>query len=146
MLSIGELARRTGVKVPTIRYYEGVGLLAAAGRSAGNQRRYGHEAVERLSFIRHGRDLGLSLKDIGELIALGQNPEMPCAQAHVIAEAHLAAVQQRLARLRRLETELTRILMTCEGEHVGDCYVIHALADRAAGRPEVTRCGGGPDR
>ena len=129
MYSIGDLARHAGVKVPTIRYYEEVGLLPVPARSAGNQRRYDQAALERLSFIRHGRALGLSLKDIRELVALGQNPDMACAQAHDIARAHLATIKERLTRLRRLQRELTRIVETCHGERVGDCYIIHSLAD-----------------
>lgn len=64
MLSIGKLSAATGVKVPTIRYYEGIGLLPQAERSAGNQRLYGVKARERLAFIRHSRELGFSLDDI----------------------------------------------------------------------------------
>jgi DNA-binding transcriptional MerR regulator len=61
MYSIGELSRRTGVKVPTIRWYEQAGLLDEPGRTAGNQRRYARADLERLAFIRHARDLGLGI-------------------------------------------------------------------------------------
>ena len=79
MLTIGELSRRTGVKIPTIRYYEQMGLMAAAERSEGNQRRYGAEERDRLSFIRHARDLGLTIEAIRELIELSAHPDRPCA-------------------------------------------------------------------
>ena len=75
MLSIGQLSRRTGVKVPTIRYYEQVGLMPSAGRTEGNQRRYDQDGLERLGFIRHARDLGFSLEDIKSLIALQSHPD-----------------------------------------------------------------------
>ncbi|MBE0701769.1 helix-turn-helix domain-containing protein [Mesorhizobium sp. CN5-321] len=129
MYSIGELSRRTGVKVPTIRYYEQARLMKAPERSDGNQRRYGRPELERLAFIRHARDLGLAIDSIRELIELSGHPDMPCADADRIAKEQLASVRERIARLRKLERELERIATCCTGETVGDCYVIRALSD-----------------
>jgi DNA-binding transcriptional MerR regulator len=130
MLSIGDLAKRTGVKVPTIRYYEEMGLIAAAERSEGNQRRYRREDLERLAFIRHARDLGLEIAAIRELIALGQHPERPCADVDRIATDHLSAVREKIAKLQRLEQELERIVSHCDGGHsIEECYVIRSLSD-----------------
>ena len=129
MYSIGELSRRTGVKVPTIRYYEQMRLMKAPERSDGNQRRYGKSELERLAFIRHARDLGLAIDSIRELIELSGHPDMPCADADRIAKEQLASVRERIARLRKLERELERIATCCTGETVGDCYVIRALSD-----------------
>ncbi|MGO4835845.1 MerR family transcriptional regulator, partial [Rhizobiaceae sp. 2RAB30] len=70
MFTIGDLSRKTGVKVPTIRYYEQMGLMAQAERSEGNQRRYGAAERDRLSFIKHARDLGLTIESIRELLDL----------------------------------------------------------------------------
>ena len=131
MLSIGELSHRTGVKVPTIRYYEKQGLIEAPERSAGNQRRYEPEALQRLSFIKHGRELGLTLDAIAELIDLSEDPERSCAEADRIAREHLSAVRSKIDRLSRLERELTRIASKCEGRKIGECYVIHALSDHS---------------
>jgi DNA-binding transcriptional MerR regulator len=131
MLSIGEMSRRSGVKVPTIRYYEQMGLIAAPERSAGNQRRYSSAELDRLTFIRHARDLGLSLDAIRELLELSEHPDMPCADAHVIATEHLASIRERIARLKRLERELTRIEASCHADHVGECRIIHVLSDHA---------------
>ena len=129
MLSIGEMARRSGVKVPTIRYYEQMGLIAAPERSSGNQRRYTKRELDRLTFIRHARDLGLSIEAIRELVHLSENPQMPCEEAHVIASSHLRSVRERIARLQRLESELTRIEASCNADHVGDCNILHVIAD-----------------
>ncbi|WP_417767535.1 MerR family transcriptional regulator [Stappia sp.] len=131
MYSIGELSRQCGVKVPTIRYYEQQGLIEEPPRSAGNQRRYSQAARDRLTFIRHARDLGLSLEAIRELLHLSENPQMPCAEAHQIAGSHLAGIRERIARLQKLEGELSRVLASCHGETVGECNVIHTLADHA---------------
>ena len=73
LFSIGDLSRRTGVKVPTIRYYESMGLISSSARSEGNQRRFGQTELERLSFIRHARDLGFSLENIRELVGLSRD-------------------------------------------------------------------------
>ncbi|OHV76059.1 helix-turn-helix domain-containing protein [Rhizobium sp. LCM 4573] len=129
MLSIGDLSKRTGVKVPTIRYYEQMGLMGAAERSEGNQRRYEKTDLERLAFIRHARDLGLDIPAIRELIALSRHPEMPCADADKIAADHLVAVREKIAKLQRLEHELERIISHCDGHSIEDCYVIRALSD-----------------
>ena len=136
MYSIGELSRRTGVKVPTIRYYEQMRLMEAPERSDGNQRRYGKPEMERLAFIRHARDLGLAIDSIRELIELNGHPDMPCADADRIAKEQLASVRERIARLQRLEKELERIATCCTGETVGDCYVIRALSDHTLCRDE----------
>jgi DNA-binding transcriptional MerR regulator len=131
MLSIGEMARRSGVKVPTIRYYEQMGLIDAPERSAGNQRRYTRAELDRLTFIRHARDLGLSLEAIRELVRLNDNPGMPHDEAHRIATAHLASIRERIARLKRLERELTRIEANCHADQAGDCNIMQVLADHA---------------
>ena len=129
MYSIGELSRKAQVKVPTIRYYEQAGLMPEPERSDGNQRRYGRAELERLTFIRHARALGLSLVEIRELLALSSHPEKPCDRADRIAADHLATVREKIARLRKLESELERIVSHCEGHTIGDCYVIRALSD-----------------
>ncbi|MGN6537170.1 MAG: MerR family transcriptional regulator [Mesorhizobium sp.] len=136
MYSIGELSRRTGVKVPTIRYYEQMRLMKTPERSDGNQRRYGKPELERLAFIRHARDLGLAIDSIRQLIDLSGHPDMPCADADRIAKEQLASVRERIARLRKLESELERIATCCTGETVGDCYVIRALSDHTLCRDE----------
>lgn len=129
MFSIGEVSKRTGVKVPTIRYYEEMGLISPSERSDGNQRRYSRGDVERLAFIRHARDLGFEIDRIRELIALSHHPQAPCDGADRIASAHLAEVRQKIDQLKRLEAELERIVSHCGGHTVEDCYVIRALSD-----------------
>ncbi|MBL8583013.1 MAG: helix-turn-helix domain-containing protein [Rhizobiaceae bacterium] len=129
MLTIGDLSRDTGVKVPTIRYYEQMGLMAEAERSEGNQRRYESRDRERLCFIKHARDLGFTIEAIRELLALNAHPESPCADAHDIADRQLQMVRDKIAKLRLLEKELDRITTRCDGDHVKDCYVIESLAN-----------------
>lgn len=128
MYSIGQLSKRTGVKVPTIRYYEQMGLLTTPERSGGNQRRYSNEGLRRLSFIRHSRQLGFTIEDIKELLELSEHPDQPCSNAHGIAFRHLEEVRGRIAQLKRLEKELKRITR-CDADQIADCAVIETLAD-----------------
>ncbi len=135
MYSIGALSRLTGVKVPTIRYYEQVGLLAEPDRTAGNQRRYGRAELDRLGFIKHARDLGFSIDAITTLIALNDHPDQSCAEATDIARRQLADVREKIASLVRLEGELERIATGCAGDGIAnDCYVLASLSDHS-------RCG-----
>lgn len=130
MLSIGSLSKQTGVKVPTIRYYEQIGLIDPAERTAGNQRRYRKEALQRLGFIKHARELGFTIETILALIELHNHPDRSCAEATAIAREQLNHVRERIASLVRLETELVRISDGCRGDGVvSDCYVLASLAD-----------------
>ena len=128
MFSIGQLSNRTGVKIPTIRYYEQMGLIEAPERSEGNQRRYTAVELRRLSFIRHSRDLGFSIENIRGLLSLSEHPEKPCHDAHDIAVQHLKDVQDRIAQLQKLERELKRF-SRCDADSVAECAVIETLAD-----------------
>lgn len=130
MFSIGALSKQTGVKVPTIRYYEQIGLISAAGRTLGNQRRYGERERARLGFIKHARELGFSIAAITALIRLDDRPDQDSSEATAIARSHLADVRAKIATLCKLEAELARIAGGCQGKGaVGDCYVMAALAD-----------------
>lgn len=128
MYSIGDLSKRTGVKVPTIRYYEEMGLIEALERTEGNQRRYSRDGLNRLSFIRHSRELGFSINDIRDLLELSDHPEHPCCDAHGIAVRRLQDTRAKIKKLRQLEKELKR-LSSCDAGSVQECAVIEALAD-----------------
>ena len=129
MLSIGTLSRRCGVKVPTIRYYEEIGLLPQPERSSGGQRRYTPAQAERLGFIRHSRDLGFPLDAIRALLDIADHPDQSCAEANALAQAQLSDVRKRIERLQRLEAELTRIASACDGGAEDNCDVLAALGD-----------------
>ena len=131
MLSIGKLSEAAGVKVPTIRYYEQIGLLPAADRSKGNQRLYSPAAGDRLAFIRHARDLGFPLEAIRDLLGMADRPDQPCAAVDSIAKAQLLAVEGRIARLMALKSELERMIAQCAGGCVADCRVIECLGSHA---------------
>lgn len=135
-LAIGELARRTGVKVPTIRFYEQIGLIEPPPRTEGNQRRYGQAEVERLSFIRHARELGFEIDDIRGLLDMSGTPQASCHEADSIARNHLAEIDRRIASLTALRAELSRMIDECHHGRICDCRIIEVLADHSQCRAD----------
>jgi DNA-binding transcriptional MerR regulator len=130
-VSIGEAARSSGVKVPTIRYYEQIGLLPAPPRTEGNRRTFGPSDLRRLAFIRHARELGFEIDAIRALLTLQDDPHQPCGTADAIARARLAEVQQRIDSLTALKAELGVMIESCSHGKVADCRVIEVLADHS---------------
>lgn len=128
-ITIGRLSAETGVKVPTIRYYEQIGLMAKPPRSEGNKRKYDRAARERLRFIRHARDLGFPLEAVRELLSMSGAPGDPCAAADEIARRQLAEVELRIARLTALREELQRMLGRCAHGTISDCRVIEVMGN-----------------
>ena len=129
MLTIGTLAKRTGTKVQTIRYYESIGLMPEPERTEGGQRRYGRAELDRLAFVRHGRQLGFPLEAIRELLDLADNPAQSCADADSIAQRQLKQVEDRIARLLALQVELKRMICDCDHHSVAECRVLEVLRD-----------------
>jgi len=127
-LPIGALAAETGVKVPTIRYYESVGLLPEPPRTGSNRRTYGPQDVRRLRFIRHARELGFEVEAIRQLLGLASHPDRSCGEVHEITKAHLATVNDKIARLTALRDELED-MVACENRQVSECRIIEVLAD-----------------
>jgi DNA-binding transcriptional MerR regulator len=138
-VSIGRLAAITGVKVPTIRFYEQNGLIAPPRRTQGRQRRYDADDARRLHFIRHARDLGFSVDDIRQLLALSQRPAMPCDTATDIALHHLRQVEGKIARLRLIRSELKRMIEACSGGSAADCHILEAIGHEAAPKTKHSR-------
>ncbi|PWB84275.1 MAG: MerR family transcriptional regulator [Methylocystaceae bacterium] len=109
-VSIGEAARLSGVKAPTIRYYEEIGLLPAPPRTAAGRRHFDAAGLRRLAFIRHARELGFEIEAIRTLLVLQDQPQQSCETADAIAHARLVEVDQRLASLTALKAELERMI------------------------------------
>lgn len=128
-VSIGEAARQSGVKIPTIRYYEQIGLLAAPIRSDANRRHYQAADLRRLAFIRHARELGFEVDEIRTLLTLQDNPSQSCEAADTIAKARLAEIGERMRKLEALKAELELMVESCIHGRVGECRVIETLAD-----------------
>lgn len=127
-ISIGELSRRTGCNIETVRYYERIGLIPRAARR-GRYRSYGAADIDRLRFVRRARELGITLSEISALLKIAAAGQVDCAEAREIAAAHLAGVRKRLADLRRMERALAAIVEACNrGGGQAGCPLIDTLS------------------
>ena len=130
-LPIGSVSRQSGVKVPTIRYYENIGLLSAPPRTGSNRRVYAAADLRRLKFIRHARELGFGVDDIRQLLNLADQPSRPCDDADEIARHHLGEIDRRVRQLTALRTELSRMVDGCQGGRICECRIMEVIADHA---------------
>ncbi|WP_373389237.1 MerR family DNA-binding protein [Pseudomonas alcaligenes] len=128
-ITIGMLARDSGVNLETIRFYERSGLLPAPQRSPAGYRHYQPEDVRRLRFIRRGRELGFSLEEIRSLLELAAHPESPCASADQMVREHLDAIATRIRDLQNMQAELSK-LAGCHSGHAEHCRLLEALDSR----------------
>ena len=126
--TIGAVAQRAGVGIDTIRYYERESLLPPPLRRASGYRDYGPGAVERLRFIRRAKDLGFSLEDIRELLALSTDRERGVKSVKQRAEARLAEVDKRIHELQRVKRGLKQLIDACPGHGpLEQCPILRAL-------------------
>lgn len=128
-IAIGKVSQASGVKVTTVRFYEQIGLLAAPPRTDGGRRIYDLKDIERLTFIRHSRELGFEIDQIRTLLELQDRPDQSCADADTIAKARLVEVKAKIASLTALQAELERMVDGCSHGRVESCRVIEILAD-----------------
>ena len=141
MITIGALSQRTGVNIETIRYYERIGLMPPPHRTGSGYRAYRPAEVDRLRFITRSRDLGFSLEEIGSLLHLAENARLSCEEVDALARRHLEDVRARLQDLRRMESELKRVIQTCGGGVRAQCTILETLR-----RPRTPQQSGGADR
>ena len=126
--TIGAVARKAGAGIDTIRYYERAGLLPAPRRRASGYRDYGVDTVARLRFIRRAKDLGFTLEEIRELLALSTDRERGVKSAKQRAEARLAQVEQRIRELQRVRRGLKQLIAACPGHGpLEQCPILRAL-------------------
>lgn len=129
--TIGKLAKAADVKVPTIRFYEQIGLLPKPDRTESDRRVYQDDAVRRLAFIKHARQLGFPIEAIRTLLDLADNPDRTCEDANALANEQLISVETKIAQLEALRAELKRMVAAgCNGL-AGDCRVIETLSDHS---------------
>jgi len=124
----GELAKRAGCNIETVRYYEKIGLLPTPPRTAGGYRDYARAHQQRLRFVLRARDLGFGIEEIRSLLKLVDRQAYTCAEVRGMTLAHLDAVRLKIADLKQLERTLAKTVAACNGRTVPDCPVIDALA------------------
>ena len=131
-LTMGQLSKRTGCNIETIRYYERIGLLPAPPRTQGGHRLYGESDLRRLAFIRRSRELGFTVDEVRSLLRLVDDRSYTCAEVRSLTLEHLTEVRKKIADLRRLRKTLAGIVARCAGDTVPECPVIDALFQSAA--------------
>ncbi|WP_329605275.1 Cd(II)/Pb(II)-responsive transcriptional regulator [Undibacterium fentianense] len=128
-LKIGELAKRSGCQVETIRFYEKEGLLPPAVRSQGNYRLYSEMHAERLQFIRHCRSLDMTLHEIRQLLQYKDAPQETCVEVNYLLDKHIEHVAHRITELLQLQKQLTHLRSLCDNPTLGkNCGILHNLA------------------
>lgn len=136
-LTIGEVAKRAGVSVETIRFYERKGLIDRPRRPPSGFRRYDEQTPRRIRFIRHAQELGFRLREIGELLELRVDPAVSCADVKAKALAKTAEVEQKLASLTRMRDTLVGITDSCAGQGpTSVCPILDALDEPPAGNTD----------
>lgn len=127
-LTIGRVARDAGLAIDTVRYYEREGLLQKPARTPSGYRQYSTDAVARLRFIRQAKELGFTLSEIRELLALRVAPGKSCADVRSRAEAKIADVEQRIAQLDRMRRALAKLATACSGRGpTSECPILEAM-------------------
>ena len=127
-MSIGQVAKASGVSAKMIRHYEKVGLLPAALRTESDYRQYGDNDVHTLRFIRQARDLGFPIAVISELLGLWHNQRRPSREVKALAQAHIAMLEQKVSDLQTMKATLAHLVHCCSGDERPDCPILEGLA------------------
>lgn len=127
-LTIGRLAKATGTKVETVRWYEKVGLIDPPNRTDANYRVYSDRDLARLSFIRRARNLGFSLDQVRALIEISDQRDRDCGTVDALASGHLEEIDRKIADLTALRRELAEVVDSCRGGSIAECRILEALA------------------
>jgi len=143
MLNIGQAAAASGVSAKMIRHYEEVGLLPAAQRTEAGYRQYGDADIQTLSFIRHARDLGFSIPDIGQLLSLWQDRSRPSRDVKALAKAHISELEEKAQEILAMKTALEHLVRACRGDDRPDCPIIETLAGKSVVVTASARSGNG---
>ena len=127
-MQIGTVARESGVPAKTIRYYESVGLIDAAQRTASGYRTYDERDVQTLRFIQHARGLGFSVADVADLLALWRDRQRQSAQVKALAQRHMTEIDRKIAELQGMRDTLEHLVERCHGDDRPECPILADLA------------------
>ena len=127
-LTIGEMAKRSGLTAKMIRHYESLALLPPAVRSEAGYRHYQEQDVQQLRFIRQARELGFSLPQIGELLNLWHDQQRPSSKVKQVAQQHIAVLAQKITELTQMKSALETLVSRCHGDDSSDCPILDELA------------------
>ncbi len=129
-MHIGTVAGRAGIPSKTIRYYESIGLIPQAPRSAGGYRRYAERDLHTLRFIQRARGLGFSVKEVSALLMLWHDDRRASADVKALSERHVADIDRKITELQAMRRTLVDLIDRCHGDHRPDCPILDDLAER----------------
>jgi len=127
-VNIGAAAKASGVSAKMIRYYESIGLIGAAQRTESGYRTYGQEDLRTLGFIRHARELGFSLAEVTQLLALWRDDDRASADVKRLALAHIEEIDRKIAHMAAMRDTLLKLADCCQGDGHPDCSILDALS------------------
>lgn len=127
-MNIGEAAKRTGISVKMLRYYEEIGLVRPATRAESGYRTYSDRNIETLRFVRRARDLGFQVRQIGALLDLWQNGGRASADVKALALAHVEELERRRRELDAMIATLEHLAHHCHGDERPDCPILQELS------------------
>jgi Cu(I)-responsive transcriptional regulator len=139
-LNIGDAAKASGVSAKMIRHYEEVGLIPKVRRTFSNYRMYTDNDVHQLKFIRHARNLGFSMKQIGDLLGLWRNTRRSSSQVKALAQTHIAELEQKIEEMRAMKATLEQLASHCHGDDRPDCPILEGLAQDDEGHVHGPVC------
>lgn len=126
-MNIGQAAKKTGLSAKMIRYYESIDLLPVAGRTDSGYRQYSQQDLHRLTFIKRSRDLGFSLAEVSQLLALWQDRQRASADVKALAAGHISALERKISELSGLRDTLKELMDNCQGNDRPDCPILKDL-------------------
>jgi len=138
IMNIGQAAKISGVSAKMIRHYEEVGLVPAPERTDSGYRQYSEGDVHTLRFIRQARDLGFSIRQIGDLMGLWQNRRRPSRSVKALAEAHIQALEEKAQELLAMKATLEHLAHCCKGDDRPDCPILESLSAESDEEPTKT--------
>lgn len=126
-MTIGELAKQSGVNAKLIRHYESTGVISKATRSTSGYRQYSENDIHILRFVKRARNLGFPMKEIKQLLGLWKNKGRSSKDVKSLAVVHLRALENKILELQEMADTLRHLARTCHGDHRPDCPIIETL-------------------
>ncbi|MFT0850756.1 Cu(I)-responsive transcriptional regulator [Achromobacter sp. F4_2707] len=142
-MNIGQAAKATGVSAKMIRYYEDIGLIPPVARTSSGYRTYSNSDLHRLNFVRQARDLGFSVKEIGDLLSLWSDRSRHSADVKRIAQKHISELRQKIAELNEMVESLQTLVDCCAGDDRPECPILERLERPDGGEAAPHHCAGG---
>jgi Cu(I)-responsive transcriptional regulator len=131
-MNIGQAAAASGVSAKMIRHYEAIGLMARARRTDSGYRIYDGNDVHTLRFIRRGRALGFSMKEIAQLVGLWRNRRRASGDVRRIAQQHIGELDQKIEELQAMRRTLHQLVQHCHGDRRPECPILDDLSGEAS--------------